>query len=62
MDLCAEADVSSRVVSGEELELFGQLDRSFPTNRKRSLGSAGVLTAGEEDGDEDVEDEGMDIN
>ena len=62
MDLCTEADVNSRVVGGEELERLGQLDRPFPSNRKRSLGSAGVLTAGEEDGDEDAEDEGMDIN
>ncbi|KAF1971537.1 hypothetical protein BU23DRAFT_470546 [Bimuria novae-zelandiae CBS 107.79] len=62
MELCAEADVNARVVGGEELEMLGQLDRSFPGNRKRSLGSAGVLTAGEEDGDDDVEDDGMDVN
>ncbi|KAL5439921.1 hypothetical protein PMIN06_009803 [Paraphaeosphaeria minitans] len=62
MDLCTEADVDSRVVGGEELELLGQLNRPFATNRKRSLGSAGVLTAGEEEEDGEVEDDGMDVN
>ncbi|CAN9373708.1 unnamed protein product [Alternaria alternata] len=42
------------------LQLTG---RSFGgSNRKRSLGSAGVLTAGEDDGEDEVEDDGMDVN
>jgi hypothetical protein len=63
IDLCAESDIESRVMTGDDLELLGQLNRPFmPTTRKRSLGSAGVLTAGEDEGEEDVEDDGMDVN
>ncbi|PSN71728.1 hypothetical protein BS50DRAFT_484597 [Corynespora cassiicola Philippines] len=61
--LCSEADLDSRVVGGDELEMLGQINRPFgiSSNRKRSLGSAGVAAA-EDDGDDDVEDEGMDVN
>jgi hypothetical protein len=65
IELCCEAPPEARVVGGEDLELLGQLTgRSFVggSARKRSLGSAGVLTAGEEEGDEEVEDDGMDVN
>jgi hypothetical protein len=63
IDLCSESDLDSRVVSGDELEIMGQLNRPFTaSNRKRSLGSAGVLTPGEDEGDEDAEDDGMDVN
>jgi hypothetical protein len=66
IDLCAEADMDSRVVNGEELEVMGMLSRPFG-NRKRSLGSAGVITTeddgdGDGEGDEDEEGEGMDVN
>ena len=64
IELCCEATPESRVIGGEDLELLGHLTgRPFSGGaRKRSLGSAGVLTAGEEDGDEEVEDDGMDVN
>ncbi|KAF2735740.1 kelch repeat protein [Polyplosphaeria fusca] len=64
VDLCAESDNDSRVVSGEELELLGALNRPFGgsgTNRKRSLGSAGVINVDEE-GDEEGDEDGMDVN
>ena len=60
--LCSESDPDSRVLSGEELELMGQLRPYAVGNRKRSLGSAGVLAGGDDDVDEDVEDDGMDVN
>jgi hypothetical protein len=64
IDLCSEPDVDARVMGGEDLETIGQLSRPFgaATNRKRSLGSAGVVAAGDEDAEEDVEDDGMDVN
>ncbi|PVI06759.1 kelch repeat protein [Periconia macrospinosa] len=62
VDLCSEADLDAKVVGGEELEMMGS-HRTFTTgNRKRSVGSTGVLLAGEEEGDDDVEDDGMDVN
>ena len=61
IELCNEATIESRIVGAEELEILGQ-SRFAAGNRKRSLGSAGVLTAGEEDVDDDVEDDGMDVN
>ncbi|KAF1955332.1 hypothetical protein CC80DRAFT_415615 [Byssothecium circinans] len=60
IELCSESEINARVVNEEELELMGQL-RPY-TSRKRSLGSAGVLVAGEDDIDEEVEDDGMDVN
>jgi len=64
IDLCSETDVDARVMGGEELETIGQLSRPFgaATHRKRSLGSSGVVAAGDDDADEDVEDDGMDVN
>jgi hypothetical protein len=62
IELCNEATIESRVVGAEELEMLGQSRFGAASNRKRSLGSAGVLTAGEEEGDEDIEDDGMDVN
>jgi hypothetical protein len=64
IDLCSEPDVDARIMGGEDLETIGQLSRPFgaATNRKRSLGSAGVVAAGDEDAEEDVEDDGMDVN
>jgi hypothetical protein len=65
IELCCESSPEARVVGGEDLELLSQVTgRSYGagTTRKRSLGSAGVLTAGEEDGDEEAEDDGMDVN
>ncbi|KAF2864859.1 kelch repeat protein [Massariosphaeria phaeospora] len=64
LDLCSEADTDSRVVSGEELEILGQLNRPFGagSTRKRSLGSAGVAAAEDDDADEGAEDDGMDVN
>lgn len=63
-ELCCEASPESRVVGGEDLELLGQITgRAFSSsNRKRSIGSTGVLTGVDDDGDDDLEDEGMDIN
>ena len=64
IELCCEASPESRIVGGEDLELLGQITgRPFGAagTRKRSLGSAGVLTAGEDDGDDEIEDEGMDV-
>ncbi|KAF2006748.1 galactose oxidase [Amniculicola lignicola CBS 123094] len=61
IDLCTETDIDGRVCSGEELEVMGILNRGFgglPGNRKRSLGSAGVVG---EEGEEEEED-GMDVN
>ena len=46
----------------EEIEVLGQGRYGAGSSRKRSLGSAGVITMGEEEGDEDVEDDGMDVN
>jgi hypothetical protein len=64
IELSCEATPEARVVGGEDLDLLSQLTgRSFGgSNRKRSLGSAGVLTAGEDDGEDEVEDDGMDVN
>lgn len=66
IELCAEASTESRVVGGEDLELLVShlSGRSFGAGsaRKRSLGSAGVLTAGEEDGEEEGDEDGMDVN
>jgi hypothetical protein len=65
VELCQETDTEARVVSGEELEVMGVLNRGFGGangNRKRSLGSAGVIPNGDEDVDEEVEDDGMDVN
>lgn len=65
IELCQETDTEARVVSGEELEVMGVLNRGFGGangNRKRSLGSAGVIANGDEDADEEVEDDGMDVN
>ncbi|KAF2638246.1 hypothetical protein P280DRAFT_431411 [Massarina eburnea CBS 473.64] len=62
IELCSESDTDARVVSGEELELMGQLRPYAAGNRKRSLGSAGVLASGEDDIDEEGEDDGMDVN
>jgi len=64
-ELCCEASPESRVVGGEELELLGQVTGrtvGLASNRKRSLGSTGVLTGGEEDGEDEVEEDGMDVN
>jgi hypothetical protein len=64
LELCQEPDVDSRVVGGDELEMMGILNRPYGAvngNRKRSLGSAGVATVDEEGSDE-VEDDGMDVN
>ena len=64
IELCCEASPESRIIGGEDLDLLSQITgRSFSgSNRKRSLGSAGVLTAGEDDGEEDAEEDGMDVN
>ncbi|KAH6643169.1 kelch repeat protein [Boeremia exigua] len=62
IELCNEATPEARVVGAEELEMLGQGRIGLTSNRKRSLGSAGVLTAGEEEGDDDAEDDGMDVN
>jgi hypothetical protein len=64
IELCCEASPESRIIGGEDLDLLSQITgRSFNgSNRKRSLGSAGVLTAGEDDGEEELEDDGMDVN
>jgi hypothetical protein len=65
IELCAEASPEARVVGGDDLDLLGQITgRRFGGGnaRKRSLGSAGVLTAGEEEGDEEGDDDGMDVN
>ncbi|KAF2177682.1 kelch repeat protein [Zopfia rhizophila CBS 207.26] len=66
IELCEEIDTEGRVVSGEELEIIGALgNRGFGgpgSNRKRSLGSAGVVTVGDDEGDEEGEDDGMDVN
>jgi hypothetical protein len=63
VELCCEASPESRVVGGEDLDLLGQLSgRAFGAGaRKRSLGSAGVLTAEEEEEGEEGDD-GMDVN
>jgi hypothetical protein len=64
IELSCEATPEARIVGGEDLDLLSQITgRSFgSSNRKRSLGSAGVLTAGEDDGEDEVEDDGMDVN
>jgi hypothetical protein len=62
IELSCEASPESRVIGGEDLDLLGQLAGRPFSNRKRSLGSAGVLTAGDEDAEEEVEDDGMDVN
>lgn len=62
VELCNEATPEARVVSAEELELLGQRGVGVTNNRKRSLGSAGVITLGDEDGDDEAEDDGMDVN
>ena len=49
-------------MGAEEIEVLGQGRYGAGSSRKRSLGSAGVITMGEEEGDEDVEDDGMDVN
>jgi hypothetical protein len=62
IELCNEASPESRVMGAEEIEVLGQGRYGAGSSRKRSLGSAGVITMGEEEGDEDVEDDGMDVN
>ncbi|USP79324.1 hypothetical protein yc1106_06598 [Curvularia clavata] len=64
IELSCEAAPEARIIGGEDLDLLSQITgRSFNgSNRKRSLGSAGVLTGGEDDDIEEVEDDGMDVN
>ncbi|ORY14207.1 hypothetical protein BCR34DRAFT_479960 [Clohesyomyces aquaticus] len=65
LELCEEIDTEGRAVSGEELEMMGALSRPFGgsgSNRKRSLGSAGVVAVGDDDEGEELEDDGMDVN
>ena len=62
IELCNEASPESRVMGAEEIEVLGQGRYGAGSSRKRSLGSAGVITMGEEEGDEYVEDDGMDVN
>jgi hypothetical protein len=62
LELCAEPDPEARVLGGEELEVIGIFKGPFANgNRKRSLGSAGPVQA-DEDAEEEVEDDGMDVN
>ncbi|KAF2813126.1 galactose oxidase [Mytilinidion resinicola] len=71
IEICEEVDIEGRVVGGDELEIFGGLGGgrfgvggSGRDGRKRSIGSAGVLGGGEDDGEGDgeEEDEGMELN
>lgn len=69
LELCEEVDLEGRVVGSDELELIGGLGGgrfgvggSGRDGRKRSVGSAGVLAGVDGDEDEDVEDEGMELN
>lgn len=64
IELCQETDSEARVVGGEELEMMGVLNKPFgsASNRKRSLGSAGVITVEDDEGEEGAEEDGMDVN
>jgi hypothetical protein len=71
LDICEEVDIEGRVVGGDELEMCGGLGGgrfgvggSGRDGRKRSIGSAGVLGGGEDDGEGEgeEEDEGMELN
>ncbi|KAF2453527.1 hypothetical protein BDY21DRAFT_356161 [Lineolata rhizophorae] len=67
IELCEEVDADGRVVGGDELEQVGGLGGGkfgvggAGSIRKRSAGSAGVLVGEEVEGDDDGEDETMDI-
>lgn len=62
LELCAEPDPEARVLGGEELEVIGILKGPFANNnRKRSLGSVGPIQP-DEDAEDEVEDDGMDVN
>ncbi|KAF2115119.1 kelch repeat protein [Lophiotrema nucula] len=63
IELCSESDIDSQVVGGEALDLInnGRSYGGIGSNRKRSLGSAGVAAV-EDEGDEEGEDDGMDVN
>ncbi|KAF2273390.1 kelch repeat protein [Westerdykella ornata] len=64
IELCQEPDIDARIIGDEELDMLGGLRGPLGAlngNRKRSLGSAGVVTVDEE-GEEEVEDDGMDVN
>lgn len=65
VELCEEADLDSRVVSGEELEVMGALSGArgwagTGRDRKRAAGMGMVMP--DEEGDAEDEDEGMDVN
>lgn len=65
IELCQEPDIDSRIVGGEELDALGILHKPFTSangNRKRSLGNTGETSIVDEEGEEDVEDDGMDVN
>ncbi|KAL7780382.1 hypothetical protein CFE70_010405 [Pyrenophora teres f. teres 0-1] len=64
IELSCEAAPEARIIGGEDLDLLTQVTgRSFHGgSRKRSLGSTGVLTGGEDDEIEEAEDDGMDVN
>ncbi|KAF2017551.1 hypothetical protein BU24DRAFT_343830 [Aaosphaeria arxii CBS 175.79] len=65
IDLCSESDTESRVLNGDELDELGILGRSYGIsngNRKRSLGSANTITGTDDEPDDEVEDDGMDVN
>ncbi|KAA8612658.1 Kelch repeat protein [Pyrenophora tritici-repentis] len=64
IELSCEAAPEARIIGGEDLDLLTQVTgRSFHgSSRKRSLGSTGVLTGGEDDEIEEAEDDGMDVN
>lgn len=65
IDLCSESDTDARIMSGDEMEEIGVISRHYNSlngNRKRSLGSTGVLAATDEEAEEDAEDDGMDVN
>jgi hypothetical protein len=64
LELCQEPDPESRVVSGEELDALGVLGRSygsFSGTRKRGLPNTDVIAIDEE-GEEEGDDDGMDVN
>jgi hypothetical protein len=61
IELCQESDLDSRVVSGEELDAMVRPHSGFSGAKKRGISGTDIVAIDEE-GEEDGDDEGMDVN
>ncbi|KAF2199905.1 hypothetical protein GQ43DRAFT_375131 [Delitschia confertaspora ATCC 74209] len=62
VELCQEADQDARILGGEELEILGQLGQRPSFGRERKQISTGMVTAADDEGEDDGDEDGMDVN